>query len=89
MTNARTNSRTIRLSTDLLQAAAFHGKASNRSTAQQIEFWAAIGRVAGPFLSPMDIVAISQGLLQITVETAQPANLTLVQSEETGASSDQ
>lgn len=70
MANDSDRGRTIRLSTKLLQDAAIHGKAWNRSTAQQIEFWASIGKAAAPFLSPKDIVAIGQGLAHIKVEVA-------------------
>lgn len=70
MANDSDRDRTIRLSTKLLQDAAIHGKVWNRSTAQQIEFWASIGQATAPFLSPKHIVAIGQGLAHIKVEVA-------------------
>lgn len=72
MANDRSHGRTVRLSTKLLQEAAIHGEAWKRSTAQQIEFWASIGRAAAPFLSPNDIVAIGQGLARIKIAANSP-----------------
>lgn len=62
-------SRSIRLNAELIEAAEIQGKALHRSAPSQIEFWASLGRRLAPILSHKDILAISQGLAHISVET--------------------
>jgi hypothetical protein len=62
-------SRPIRLDAELVTAAELQGKASHRSAPSQIEFWASIGRRLAPILSPKDLLAISQGLARISIES--------------------
>ncbi len=58
----------IRLQADLMQAAAVSGKRLHRSTAEQIEYWADVGRRVATILSPDDLLSVASGLAQIKVE---------------------
>ncbi|TXI30532.1 MAG: hypothetical protein E6Q60_01290 [Nitrosomonas oligotropha] len=58
----------IRLQDDLMQAAALTAERFHRSTAEQIEYWAEMGRNVDHMLNPDDLLAISAGLAKITVE---------------------
>lgn len=59
----------IRLQEDLMQAAALAGERFHRSTAEQIEYWAEIGRNVAHILDPDDLLSVSAGLAKITVES--------------------
>lgn len=63
------SSRSIRLNSELIEAAEVQGKPLHRSAPNQIEFWASIGRRLAPVLSHKDLLAIGQGLARIRVET--------------------
>lgn len=58
----------IRLQDELMQAAALTAERFHRSTAEQIEYWAEMGRNVDHMLNPDDLLAISAGLAKITVE---------------------
>ncbi|OQW43356.1 MAG: hypothetical protein A4S08_00725 [Proteobacteria bacterium SG_bin4] len=58
----------IRLQDELMQAAALTAERFHRSTAEQIEYWAEIGRNVDHMLNPDDLLAISAGLAKIIVE---------------------
>ncbi len=58
----------IRLQEDLMKAAAVTGKRFHRSTAEQIEYWAAMGRNVSKILDPNDLLSVSTGLAKIRVE---------------------
>ncbi|MBK7493254.1 MAG: hypothetical protein KBF68_08980 [Nitrosomonas sp.] len=58
----------IRLQDELMQAAALTAERFHRSTAEQIEYWAEMGRNVDHMLNPNDLLAISAGLAKITVE---------------------
>lgn len=58
----------IRLQAELMQAATLAGKRHHRSTAEQIEYWAEMGRSMGAFLKPDDLLLVSSGLANIRVE---------------------
>lgn len=66
----------IRLQEDLMQAAALAGERFHRSTAEQIEYWAEIGRNVAHILDPDDLLSVSAGLAKITVESVygEPIN---------------
>lgn len=68
-------SRSIRIDAALVSAAEAQGKPQKRSAPSQIEFWAEIGRQVAPLLSPLDLVALSQGLLRLQVERVPSAPL--------------
>ncbi len=58
----------IRLQEELMQAAALVGERFHRSTAEQIEYWAEMGRNVTQMLDPDDLLSISAGLARIIVE---------------------
>ena len=58
----------IRLQADIMQAATLAGKRHHRSTAEQIEYWAEMGRKIGAYLNPDDLLSVSSGLANIKIE---------------------
>jgi hypothetical protein len=66
----------IRLQDELMQAAALTAERFHRSTAEQIEYWAEMGRNVDHMLNPDDLLAISAGLAKIIVEpvSSEPAD---------------
>jgi len=58
----------VRLQNDLMQAAKLTGERFHRSTAEQIEYWADIGRKVSTVLDPDTLLSISIGLTQVKVE---------------------
>jgi hypothetical protein len=58
----------IRLQDNIMRAAALAGKRDHRSTAEQIEYWADMGRKVATFLNPNDLLSVSSGLSKIRVE---------------------
>ncbi len=59
----------IRLQEGLMRAAALTGERFHRSTAEQIEYWAEMGRHVCRMLDPDDLLSISAGLATIKVES--------------------
>jgi hypothetical protein len=66
----------IRLQADLMQAATVAGKRLHRSTAEQIEYWADMGRRIATVLDPDDLLSVASGLAKINIEPvyAKPVN---------------
>lgn len=58
----------IRLQEDLMKAAAVTGKRFHRSTAEQIEYWAEMGRSVETILDPDVLLALTAGVAKIKVE---------------------
>lgn len=58
----------IRLQQDLMQAATVAGEQLHRSTAEQIEYWASIGRSVSAVVDPDSLLAISAGLARLKIE---------------------
>ncbi len=58
----------IRLQEELMQAAAVTAKRFHRSTAEQIEYWADMGRQASEVIDPDVLLSLVSGLAQIKVE---------------------
>ena len=58
----------VRLQEDLMQAATTAGERLHRSAAQQIEYWASIGRSVSNVLTPDSLLAVSAGLVRLKVE---------------------
>ena len=76
----------IRLQDELMQAAALTAERFHRSTAEQIEYWAEMGRNVDHMLNPDDLLAISTGLVRITIEPviSEPVDpISIFQSLET------
>jgi hypothetical protein len=64
----------VRLQDDLMKAAALIGSQTHRSAAEQIEYWADIGRRVADKLSTDDLISLYAGIarLEIVREKAQP-----------------
>jgi len=60
----------VRLQDDLMRAAMLVGEQEHRSAAEQIEYWATLGRKIAGFVSPMELLEVASGLAQVTVERA-------------------
>jgi len=58
----------VRLQDDLMQAAKLTGERFHRSSAEQIEYWADLGRKVSTVLDPDVISSIAMGLTQVKVE---------------------
>jgi hypothetical protein len=61
----------IRLRADLMEAAALEGKVLHRSTAQQIEYWAHLGRAVGTSLPTQDLLDLAEGRAKLRVQKVQ------------------
>jgi hypothetical protein len=66
----------VRLQEELMQAARIAGSRQHRSAAEQVEYWASLGRQIAGFVDPDTLLKISAGLARIRVEptVAQPVN---------------
>lgn len=73
----------IRLQQDLMQAAESTGKRFHRSTAEQIEYWADLGRSVSSALNPDVVLSIKSGLTRLNVEPvlSTPIDADLIFSE--------
>jgi len=58
----------VRLQDDLMQAAKLTGERFHRSSAEQIEYWADIGRKVSTVLDPDILSSIAMGLTRVKVE---------------------
>jgi hypothetical protein len=61
----------IRLQEGLMQSASLTGKRFHRSTAEQIEYWAELGRQLSSTLDPDVLLSISAGLAKLTIEPVE------------------
>lgn len=66
----------IRLQSELMQAAGVAGKRLHRSAAEQVEYWATLGRQVASFIDPDMLLKVSAGLAHLKVEPsmAQPVD---------------
>jgi hypothetical protein len=66
----------IRLQAKLMQAASVAGARQHRSAAEQIEYWATLGRQIGRFVDPDTLLEIAAGLARIKIEptVSQPVD---------------
>jgi len=62
----------IRLQKELIQAATTEGQRMHRSAAEQIEYWATIGRSVARAVDPDSLLAVSAGLAQLKVIPIEP-----------------
>ncbi|MFT5218995.1 MAG: hypothetical protein ACI9LO_001464 [Planctomycetota bacterium] len=60
-------STSIRLDDELVQAAEIEATNHKRSPPKQIEYWADIGRAVSRFASSSDLLALTQGIAQVTI----------------------
>ncbi len=58
----------IRLQAELMQAAELTAKRFHRSTAEQIEYWADLGRSVSSMLDPDVLLSVSSGLTKLKTE---------------------
>ena len=58
----------VRLQAELMESARISGSAQHRSAAEQIEYWADIGRKVSRTIDPDILLAIDAGLARISVE---------------------
>jgi hypothetical protein len=58
----------VRLQAELMQAARVAGARQHRSGAEQIEYWAALGRQISHFVDPDTLLEIAAGLASLKVE---------------------
>lgn len=58
----------IRVQDELLRAAAVQGGIAHRSAAQQLEYWAQIGRTLSALLPPDTLVKVRTGLARVQIE---------------------
>ncbi|MCP3663454.1 MAG: hypothetical protein GY696_13350 [Gammaproteobacteria bacterium] len=58
----------MRLQADLVDAASLIGEICHRSTAEQIEYWASIGRCVSNLLDPDVLLSVTAGLARVKVE---------------------
>lgn len=58
----------VRLQQELMQAATVAGERQHRSAAEQIEYWASIGRSVGGQVDPDSLLEITSGLARLKVE---------------------
>jgi len=59
----------VRLQRELMDAAALNGKRNHRSAAQQVEYWASIGRSVNNMVDPESLLSVISGLAKVTVES--------------------
>lgn len=68
----------VRLQDDLMKSAKVAGDIFHRSAAEQVEYWADIGRSVSRMIDSEKLVAIKAGLLRINVE---PVNVSPIDPE--------
>ena len=61
----------IRLQQTLMDAARVHGKLAHRSVAQQIEYWAELGRSISREIDPIALLEVDAGMKRIVLEDAE------------------
>ena len=65
----------VRLQEGLMESARVSGAALHRSAAEQIEYWADIGRKVSRIIDPEILLAVEAGLARITVEKVESVNV--------------
>jgi len=58
----------VRLQEELMQAASLTGARSHRSAAEQVEYWASLGRQIANFVDPDTLLEVAAGLARLKVE---------------------
>ncbi len=61
-------STSLRVNDSLFQDAEVEGSFMNRSTAKQVEFWAELGKRVAQSVTPVDMLALMQGIANVRVE---------------------
>jgi len=65
----------VRLQKELMQAASSIGQRFHRSAAEQIEYWASLGRSVSKVVNPDNLLAVSAGLAQLKVVPVEAPNI--------------
>ena len=65
----------IRLQAELMQAAINAGQLQHRSAAEQIEYWAGIGRSLARIIDQDTLLEISAGLVRLKLEPVEPETI--------------
>lgn len=60
----------VRLQSELMEAAAVAGERLHRSAAEQVEYWASLGRQIAAFVDPDALLKVGAGLARLKVEPA-------------------
>lgn len=63
----------VRLENSLMSAAAIAGSTLHRSAAEQIEYWADLGRKVAKIVDPEILLAVQAGLATLRVEPTAPS----------------
>jgi len=63
----------VRLQDELMRSAALVGALHQRSAAQQVEYWASLGRNVAGLLDPEQLLAVKSGLARLHVEPVRAA----------------
>ena len=63
----------VRLQDELMRSAALIGALHQRSAAQQVEYWASLGRNVAGLLDPEQLLAVKSGLARLHVEPVRAA----------------
>ena len=57
----------VRLQSELMEAASVTGRQMHRSAAEQIEYWASLGRSVAKLVDPNKLLAVSTGMAEINI----------------------
>jgi len=65
----------VRLQAELMHAATIASKLQHRSVAEQIEYWAAIGRSLSKIIGQDTLLELSAGLVRLRIEPVEPVTI--------------
>ncbi len=65
----------VRLESRLMKAAKLAGITHHRSAAEQVEYWAELGRRVSGVLDPEDLLAVSAGIAKVTLVPSNPVEI--------------
>lgn len=65
----------VRLQEELMQAASLTGARLHRSAAEQVEYWASLGRQIANFVDPDTLLEVAAGLARLKVEPTMPQSV--------------
>ena len=63
----------VRLQQELMDSAARIGGRHHRSAAEQIEYWAALGRQVAHLLDPDSVLDVAAGITRLTLQPVDPS----------------
>ena len=63
----------VRLQAELMQSASMAGQRQHRSAAEQIEYWASIGRSVSKIINQDTLLEFSAGLVRLKIEPVESA----------------